>query len=158
VKQVAVGLAFMALAAFVWFQARGFPELPEGHPGPALFPNLVAAGLFLAGAALAVTSLMAARSGGPEGGAQVTPEEGSAPDDDGPDSAGRGVLRIVLVLAAVGAYPLISPATGFVASVGIVGVVVALLLRARPVAAVTTAVAGTLVIYLLFTRLLGVPL
>ena len=48
------GLLTLALGVAMWLYAGTFPGLPEGHPGPALFPRLIAAGLALAGLALGV--------------------------------------------------------------------------------------------------------
>jgi hypothetical protein len=53
---------------------------------------------------------------------------------------------------------LLSGLVGFVATVSVLCFLVALLLQARPLAGAITAVAGTLVIYVVFTQLLGVPL
>lgn len=173
-KDTLAGLAVMVLAGSVWLQARNFPALPEGHPGPALFPNVVAAGLFLAGAALVMATFIRRRRSGdaPSTGAPATAEPTTAPTEPtagpaeptaAPPGAATtapvpGLLRVALVVGAAGLYPVLAPAVGFVPTVSLVSVVVALLLRARPVPAVATAVVGAVVTYLLFTRLLGVPL
>jgi len=166
--QAAAGLATIALAVFVWFQARSFPTLPEGHPGPGLFPSIIAVALFVAGALL-VLSARKRRSpaadfphvpGQPEERAPLAdPAQVETPDPTPRLAAARpGILRIVLVVGVVALYPVVAPAIGFVASLSVVSVVVALLLRARPVPATVAAVGGSILIYLLFTRLLGVPL
>jgi putative tricarboxylic transport membrane protein len=140
------GASALLLSILVWVQSRRFPELPDGHPGPGLFPALVAVGLLLAGAVLVLSAL---RPGG---------AASAAPADEAHGGAAAGGARVAAVLAAVGAYPILQPLVGFVPSVAAVCLLVGLLLRARPIPAALTAIAGTLVIYLLFTRLLGVPL
>ena len=46
------GLAIILLASLVWISSRQFPTLPEGYPGPSLFPRVIAVLLLLAGVGL----------------------------------------------------------------------------------------------------------
>jgi putative tricarboxylic transport membrane protein len=134
----------LILSLFVWFYARTFPTLPDGHPGPGLFPSAVAIGLFLCGCYLAFRSLRVETTGPPE--------------DTASEGRSGGLLRIGAVLAAIGLYPPLSGLLGFVPTVSALGFLVAILLGARPIPGAVTAVAGTGLVYLLFTRVLGVPL
>jgi putative tricarboxylic transport membrane protein len=140
------GASAALLGIVVWVQSRGFPELPDGHPGPGLFPSVVGIGLFLAGALLIASALR------PRGAPPVAPSERVL------GGAAAGSARVAAVLVAVAGYPLLQPMLGFVPTIAAVCLLVALLLRARPLPAALTALGGTLLIYLLFTRLLGVPL
>jgi hypothetical protein len=72
--------------------------------------------------------------------------------------ARRGASRIALVALAIALYPVAHQLLGFVPTVGALSLTVALLLRARPLPAALTALGAAVAIYLLFTRLLGVPL
>jgi putative tricarboxylic transport membrane protein len=144
VKQLTAGVAVVLLSLLVWLESRGFPELPDGHPGPALFPRVIAIGLFLSGAYLTVSALL--------------PEREPALEPAGRTGVAGGVARIAVVTLALAAYPFASDLLGFIPTISAISLLVALLLKARPLQGALTAVGGTLVIYLLFTRVLGVPL
>jgi putative tricarboxylic transport membrane protein len=144
VKQLIGGIAVILLSMLVWFQSRTFPQLPDGHPGPGLFPGVVAVALFLCGAVLSASALWSPR-----------PDRA---ETEGTPAPAAGGARIAAVLLALVLYPFASVAIGFVPTISITCFLVALLLKARPVPGAVTALGGTLVIYLLFTRVLGVPL
>lgn len=143
VGAISAGLVII-LSLFVWFYSRTFPSLPDGHPGPGLFPRAVAAGMFIAGCYLALRALR----GEPAGASQELKAE----------SVGKGLSRIGVVLLALGLYPFLTGIVGFVPTVSGISFIVALLLKAKPLQSAATALGGTLFVYLLFTRLLGVPL
>lgn len=129
------------LGITVWWLSGGFPELADGHPGPALFPRLVAAGL--GGTAI----LLWIWPGRPAtGGGTVHPV------------SARAVLRLGAVVTAVALFPLLRPVLGFVVTLALVGTVVALIVQARLTRAVPTVLVSAVIIYWLFTALLGVPL
>lgn len=134
------GAALLAFGVAVWVYAGTFPELDDGHPGPALFPRVIGFGLALAGLGLLAIGV---RGRVPAGRAAV---------------AWSGVGRLAGVLALALAVPLAYPWVGFVPAVSVLSVAVAVALGARWWLAGAVGVGGTLLIYLLFTRLLGVPL
>ncbi len=138
-----LGAGFMVgLGLAVWWYAGSFPGLADGHPGPALFPRMVAAGLVLTGILL------------------FLPSRKPATDARTEDVRGSGVgwLRLGGVVAAVVLFPVIRPLLGFIAALSIVGLAVALILKTRLKTAVPTVLVATVIIYWLFTGLLGVPL
>jgi putative tricarboxylic transport membrane protein len=128
----------------IWFYAGTFPALPEGYPGPALFPRWVAAGLILSGLGLVIGNI------------KQLPHLKKAAASVRIDTAALGYLALGAGLAAL--YPLLQEWLGFVPTVSLLSFGVAYALKARPIPALATAVAGTVLIYWLFTGLLGVPL
>jgi putative tricarboxylic transport membrane protein len=142
--RVVPGSLILALGLSVWFYAGTFPELGGGHPGPGLFPRLVAAGLFFAGLGLTLQALRKPQS--------------RQEQQDGPPRRLPAALRVAAGLGLVVLYPLLQDIVGFILTVSSLSFGVALLLGVRPLTALVTAVAGGALIYLFFTRLLGVPL
>ncbi|MGI9175288.1 MAG: tripartite tricarboxylate transporter TctB family protein [Rhodothermales bacterium] len=143
-RNVISGLFLVGLGLWIWIYTGTFPTLQGGHPGPALFPRVVAVGLGLAGLGLVVGALrrweklrQALRR---------------------PQPSWPGVLRLVLGLSLVALYPVLQSALGFIPTVALLSFSVAYMLKARPLVAALTAVLGAVAIYWTFTGLLGVPL
>jgi len=143
IRELLAGVIFIALAVAVWVYAQGFPSLRGGHPGPALFPQVVSAFLGLSGLLLCVVALRQGRLAHPNSGAGPT---------------WGGLARALLVVALASLYPLVQEQLGFIPTVSLLSFGVAFLLRAPLLPALLTSVVGTVLIYWLFTRLLGVPL
>jgi putative tricarboxylic transport membrane protein len=136
--------ALIAVAGLVvWLMTRSFPELRDGHPGPALFPGVVAIALILCGGALLIQA--ARRRPTPDTPARL-------------ELAWPGLLRIAGAVLLGLLYPVLHDRIGFVPSAAGLILGVSLMLRARPVVSAFVALAGSVTIYLVFTRLLGVPL
>lgn len=132
------------LGLWVWFFSRGFPSMRDGHPGPALFPGILAGLLVLTGIALAVVTLRRGAAGGPSAFTI--------------DRAWLHLGEVVVIVAAALAYPILYQYVGFLPTAMVLIFTVAIVLRARwYVAAAVSAAAATL-IFFAFTRLLGVPL
>jgi putative tricarboxylic transport membrane protein len=131
-----------ALGAAVVLHVRSFPELPDGQPGPALFPGIVGALLLVLGLVLVVRAL---RARGRPVAAGVT--------------AGRqGVLRALAVVGLVVAYLLLAEVLGFLLTMVVLLFLLMWLLGARPLGAAVAAAATTAIVVLLFQELLFVPL
>ena len=141
-KNLIAGLFLSGLGVWIWVYTGAFPELQEGYPGPALFPRVIAAGLALAGLGFVAGSL---RKGGEIRQALRQP-------------AWPGVARLALGVGLVALYPLMQPWMGFIPTVSLLCFVIAVVLKVRLVVAALTAVVGTLLLYGLFTGVLGVPL
>lgn len=120
-----------------------FPELPDGHPGPALFPRLVAGLLVLFGLVLAWQGARAAPAEAGEGGVAT-------------DRA--GAVNALLVVAAVAGFILVVERAGFVPTLGVLLFALMWRLGVRLGAAVVLAVGLAVGTYLLFARVLLVPL
>jgi putative tricarboxylic transport membrane protein len=136
------GLLSAALGAVVLLHVRTFPELPDGQPGPALFPGLVGALLVVFGLVLAVRALRAR-------GQAVAPAAQVAP---------QGVVRALAVLGFVAAYLLMAETVGFILTMAVLLFLLTWLLGVRPLVAAASAVVTTGAIVLLFRELLLVPL
>lgn len=136
------GTALVLLGATVWWHAATFPALPDGHPGPSLFPRLIAVALLLSGVVLLLPGRRVARR-----------TEGSAVSTDR-----YGSLRLVLLLGVVAVFPWLREWTTFVVALSVLGLAVSALLRTRLRIAVPTVIGSAIAIYWLFTGLLGVPL
>lgn len=52
-----IGVVLLALAAFMAYEAAGFPPMPGQRFGPSLVPNLLAAGFAICGLVLVVSGL-----------------------------------------------------------------------------------------------------
>jgi len=132
------------LGAWVWSYAGGFPALPEGYPGPSLFPRVIAAGLMLSGLALIV-----------DGFVPLNPFRRAIRT---PLPPAGGLARLALIGALVALSPLVQDRLGFVPVVGVLILAVGRMLGVRFRVAVPTALLGALLVYWLFSGLLGVPL
>jgi putative tricarboxylic transport membrane protein len=137
------GLLATALGAAVVLHVRTFPELPDGQPGPALFPGIVGGLLVLFGLALVVRS---ARGRG----------RPAADPDAGVTTGGR--LRALAVLGLVVGYLLLAETLGFTVTMGVLLFLLMWLLGARPWVAALAAAATVGFVLLVFGELLFVPL
>jgi hypothetical protein len=138
------GAAFTLAGAWVWVETRGFPTLRDGHPGPALFPGLLALAMIACGLAVLLSGV-----------SRVTALRSEVRSLRVP---GRPLLHVGVVVLLGLLYPLFHARLGFVPTAAALIFGVSAILRANlAVAAVVTA-AGTAIIFYAFTRLLGVPL
>ncbi len=133
------GMASLVLGGWIWWYTASFPELDGGHPGPGLFPRLIGVGLALCGIALL-----------------LRPGSDDATTGHGPGWSGR--LRFAVGLALVVAFPWLHAGIGFVPATALLSLAIGLMMDARWMLAVAISVAASGATYLLFTRLLGVPL
>ena len=139
------GLLLMILGAAVLVAVQGYPKIPGQPVGPALFPGLIAAGLCIGGV------ILVARGWRQRG------EQHWLRWEDWVRSprhvAGRAVLlgSIVFYIAA-------ADALGFLVVAPVILLALMLVLRVRPVTAVTVAIVATLLVHFAFYKLLRVPL
>ncbi len=137
------GVLLALLGSYVFLAARTFPNLPGGYPGPGLFPQLLGVILALSGVGLlahgALTGALLRR---------VPLVRASRKEKAG----------ALLVILAVVLYILLVDRLGFVplAFLILAGLMLALGVSARW--SIGLGVALTVLLYLLFGRLLHVPL
>ena len=138
-----IGIVLILFGAAVLFFTQGFPTLEEGYPGPALFPNVLAALFLIAGLVLLF---------------QGVRSKAALIKIDRQALGGRALLNILSVLAAVVVYIFLSELVGFlILSFGLL-LLLMTWFRASAFWSVVMACSVTLGIYLLFAKFLLVPL
>ncbi len=136
-----VGALLAVLGSFVFLQARAFPTLSGGYPGPGLFPQILGGVLVVAGLSLVASGLRRGLTRRPlvTAGAREWAR------------AGAVVLAVVLYLGAVRTLGFV-----LVTALLLTGLTLALGVRLRW--SLLFAAGFTALLYLLFGRILHVPL
>ena len=136
------GLVAIA-GVFIFLQARTFPNLSGGYPGPGLFPQLLAVLLVLSGLWIAANAAVK----------RVRPR--TLPLSDVPR---REKITALLVVLAVVFYVLVADTLGFVPVVLIL--MIGLMLRTGVSRrwGLTVGIGVTSAIYVVFERILHIPL
>lgn len=129
-------------AAVVW-SARSFPAVPGQQLGAGFLPMLIGAGLLLCGLALLLRGLRS-----PPGAATAA----------APASSQRDRLSALLIIVAVVGYISLAERLGFMLVAPLCLLLVFRALQVRWPVALGWAIAGTLVVHLVFYKLLRVPL
>ncbi|MBM4339229.1 MAG: tripartite tricarboxylate transporter TctB family protein [Deltaproteobacteria bacterium] len=141
-NDIIAGIIFIVLGIFIFTQTWNYPSPPEkGHPGPGLFPNLLA--LLFIGFGTAV--ILKARKPAP------TETEGASV---GP----RRISNALFVLGIVVSYVVVVNTVGFLITSA---VLLFLLMKKLGVTLLKSTIASimiTLFINLLFSKILRVPL
>jgi putative tricarboxylic transport membrane protein len=138
-----IGFVMILFGLAVIVYTRGFPAQADGHPGPEFFPNVLAGLFMLAGLGLAI--------GGFRRGEKIFHFEA-------PGLGAGAVVNILLVLGVAAAYILISDFLGFIiTSFVLMGFLMKWLAVTWRWTLIMSA-ALTMVIYLLFAKVLLVPL
>jgi putative tricarboxylic transport membrane protein len=145
INDAVFGGLLLLLGLAVLLHVQSFPKIPGQNVGPALFPGTIAGGLIIC-AVLLIASGVRNRPAVPwfEGLPWL--------------SSLRHVAALVAVIGTTIAYILLANRIGFliVAPVSLAAMFIAF--GVRPVVAIIVAVAGTLVIWYAFYKLLRVPL
>ncbi len=152
------GLLSALLGAVLLLHVRGFPELPEGQPGPALFPGIIGALFVLFGLILVLRAVLARRRAVRAPGEAQSGDETANTGESSPPTTWRGRLDALAVLGSVVAYLLLAEPLGFSLTMGSLLFLLAWRLGARPLTALGAAVVTTGVIVLIFEKVLLVPL
>lgn len=131
-------LVILLTGFMVFIKARHFPELPEGHPGPGLFPSFIGGGLLVCGLLLVVNSLrfQSIRSSGFSG----------------------HWIYIFLILLIMVIFPFGYNFLGFFITIALAIFLTGILMRLGILSALLTAGLTTGAIYLIFNQILHVPL
>ncbi len=140
----ASGVFLVALGGAAFWGGSRLPDVPGQDIGPAVFPMVIGAGLMACGAMIALGI-----------GRSFEVPEGEV------EEPGQGRLFGLRALIPPGLllfYVLAAERLGFLITAGIMVLIGALSLRARPWLAITMAILAPLVIHLAFYRLLRVPL
>lgn len=145
--EVLNGGVLVLLGIAIWLYAGTFPDLDEGYPGPALFPRLISTGFTLAGLALLIKHLPKLIAG-----------ESSASSVSGPTNVETRGYSLLAGISLVVLFPFLSDWIGFLPTLGISILGIALLFRINYLQSGLIAVGTLGTIYLTFNVLLGVPL
>ena len=132
------GILFFLLGAAIFLASRTFPDLPEGHPGPGLFPSIIGILLALSGAGIYFSRSQVLIKGFADKRAEwlyIT-----------------GILTMILV------FPFVYQVGGFFAALFITLVAVTLIFKIIWWRALLIAVITCASIFVLFTKVLQVPI
>jgi putative tricarboxylic transport membrane protein len=141
-NDIIAGGIFIAIGIFIFTQTWNYPSPPEkGHPGPGLFPNILAL-LFIG---FGLTLILKARklsSTGPEG----------------VPSRSRRISNALFVLGIVAVFVAVVNTLGFLITSAVSLFILMKKLRVTLLKSVAASILITLFINLLFSKILRVPL
>lgn len=142
-SNTAVGLLLILFACVVLVHVQSFPKLDNGYPGPALFPQVLSVLIIGCGIGLAVQGIRRRERLWRLDPGTVTP---------------AGWLNIAVVLGAVVCYIFLAERVGFL--IFSFAMLMALMqwFKVKRLPGLAMSVAVTLAIYLLFAKVLLVPL
>lgn len=128
------------LALWIGWTVRGYPEFEDNHPGPGLFPGMIALLFFISGAGLMFSYFRSDRQSEKKQNLNTKPWR---------LAAGIGVVLI---------YPFLHQWIGAHLSIGIICISIGLLLGANLISALFTSGITVLLLYLIFNQALGVSI
>ncbi len=140
------GGIFLALGLFIFLFTFGFPTLDKGHPGPALFPRILAV-LFIVFGGIVFLRGWRGEKGG---------ETSDAQEEDG--LASPNYFNPVFVLILIVAYMALSNWLGFLITSFLVMSLMMIRLRVPYLRGLIISVCLTLFVNLMFAKILRVPL
>lgn len=143
VSNTAIGLFLIVFAAAVLWHVQSFPSLDNGYPGPALFPSVLAVLFIICGIGLIIQGMRQ--------------HEKLLKFDTGSLTV-SGLFNIVFVLGAIVCYIFLAETIGFLIFSFAVLMVLMKWLKVKTLSSIAMAIVVTLVIYLLFAKVLLVPL
>jgi len=138
-----MGAGAVVAGAVIFGATLRFPRLEDGAPGPALFPQILAGLMVVFGALLAFR---------PER-APAPPAEASAGGD-----RRRAAVNVALVFGAIVAFMVVAPVAGFLLTTTGILFILMWRLGAAPWRAALAAAGLTLFVYVVFGKVLRVPL
>lgn len=134
------GCLFIALGLFIFTQTSTYPSLEKGHPGPDLFPNILA--ILFIGFGLAL--ILKARR--------------LPPKTEMPSSTPKRITNAFFVVGIIAAYVILVNRVGFLITSAILLFILMKKLGVTLFKSAITSVFITLFINLLFSKILRVPL
>ena len=143
VSNTAIGVGLIVFAIAVLLYTRTFPTLEKGYPGPSLFPNVLAVLFIIAGITLVAQ--------GVRSGERIIKFDTSR-------ITRSGLINILLVLGGIVFYVYLSDFLGFQITSFILLFGLMKWLRVSTHWSLVMACGITLAIYLLFAKMLLVPL
>ena len=150
ISDTVVGVGFVGAGAAIFAATLGFPRLDGGAPGPALFPRVLAVLMIGFGACLAFPTALSRHTNPPD----ATPVPTPVPAGPRPG----GVINALLVFAAIIVFMLVSPVLGFLLTTAAILLGLMWWLGTPLPRAAAAAVGLTLFVYVIFGKVLRVPL
>ena len=143
VSDTAIGLFLIVFACAVLIHVQGFPQLENGYPGPALFPEVLSVLFIFCGIGLII---------------QGVRKREKILKFDLSSISSVGWLNIVFVLGAVLCYIFFAEFLGFLIFSFVILMILMKWLKVKTLHSLIMSVVVTLGIYLLFSKILLVPL
>jgi putative tricarboxylic transport membrane protein len=142
------GGLFSCLGILIWVLTYPFPVLMEAgkrHPGPALFPRILATLFIFFGLLVILNGWRAARSKTP-------------PSEEKTAGLKLNYFNPVLVIILIFAFIFMAPKLGFIITGTAILAILMMKLQVRPIRSLITSVALTCFVYFMFSTMLRVPL
>ena len=143
ISNTAIGLILIIFACAVLVHVQSFPQLDNGYPGPALFPSVLAVLFIFCGIGLIIQGIRRREK-------VLTFDPGTATP--------AGWTNIAFVLGTVAGYIFLAEYVGFLIFSFVVLMILMKWLKVKILHSLTMSIAVTLAIYLLFAKVLLVPL
>ena len=143
VSNTALGLLLIIFACIVLVHVQSFPKLDHGYPGPALFPEVLAVLFILCGIGLIIQG--------------IRNREKVLKFDLGGITL-TGWINIAFVLGTVACYIFFAEYIGFLIFSFVILIILMKWLKVKTLPSLLMSIAVTLAIYLLFAKVLLVPL
>jgi putative tricarboxylic transport membrane protein len=137
------GGIFTALGIFIWALTFQFPVLDDGHPGPSLFPRVLGTLFILFGSMVILSGWRA--------GSSETP----APPGE---EVQLNYFNPFLVIILIAAFIALAPKLGFIITGAAILIILMMKLRVSPLKSSIVSVVLICFIYLVFSKVLRVPL
>jgi len=137
------GGIFTALGVFIWALTFQFPVLDDGHPGPSLFPRVLGTLFIFFGSMVILSGWRAGRSETP-----APPEE----------EVQLNYFNPFLVIILIAAFIALAPKLGFIITGAAILIILMMKLRVSPLKSSIVSVLLICFIYLVFSKVLRVPL
>ena len=144
-KDLIGGGIFTALGIFIFILTLRFPSLDDNHPGPSLFPTILAVLFVFFGGIVLYRGFRP----GKEGGAEATAEE-ALPREN--------YFNPLFVLGLIVAYMIFSNWLGFLITSCLVLFLMMIKLRVSLLRSVFISILITLFVNIMFSKILRVPL
>lgn len=139
------GGIFTALGIFIFILTFQFPSLEGGHPGPSLFPRILAILFIFFGGIIVLRGLRAGKK-----------EPESAPAEEIP--VPRNYFDPIFVLILIGAYMILSNLLGFFITSTLILFLMMIKLRVPYLRSLVISILLTLFVNFMFYKILRVPL
>ncbi|GHS87504.1 hypothetical protein AGMMS49957_07460 [Synergistales bacterium] len=144
-NNIVIGIAAILSGSFIFVYSQSFPSLGDGRPGASLFPMVLSVLLVIVGLVQIPSGVKNVKN--------KEPLFTRLPEFDL-----QGFCNFLVVVMCVMFYIYASDSLGFLITSFLVVFIMTLTLRARVTVSIAVAVGATLCIYLMFGKMLMVPL